>query len=342
MILKTQKSLETLPRDFRVVVFFGADGGAVTHHAHRVRQRMLGDNPDPFRFSVLAPSDITSAQLIEEMAAVALTAEQRLVMLSMPTSTAETDRLAGSVKALVESLPSTDTVLVVQASTLSKSHPLRILCERHPQIAIYHCHGGTLDLDHMLSEENLRVDSRARHYLKTELGDDSMYLRSELRKLRLYSDATGAESLDVDTVRTVCSGVLLDRIEALSDAVFEGKSDEVEKALQRAREAGIDSGSIVRRVMGHSANLSARARRLRHGEPLESVVGDVFFFKRKASLERQLRAWSEDKLKKSFTILGQAELALREALHDEHVMVEFALHRLARQGAKLMKTTNMD
>jgi DNA polymerase-3 subunit delta len=162
--------------------------------------------------------------------------------------------------------------------------------------------------------------------LREILGNDREITRRELEKLTLY--AAQSKVLTRDDVLLLCAdnGMLV--IDAIVDATGSGHAEKLELALNRALSSAVDPQRLLAMCSIHFANLRRWRSEVDGGKSPRMVLDNLRpkpHFSRAATLEQQLRLWSDSALATaSERILqatadsrrrpGLAEAALRRAL----------------------------
>jgi DNA polymerase-3 subunit delta len=144
------------------------------------------------------------------------------------------------------------------------------------------------------------------------LGSDRRASRGEVQKLALY--ARGAERIEVDDVLAVVADAAALAVDAVIDASFAGKTQDLERELGRATTSGVAAnaiiGSALRQAMAlHKARLVVDA-----GASIDDALGRFvppIHFKRRSLVEAAIKAWAAARLEALMLQLADAALDVR-------------------------------
>src|SRR5829696_7854116 len=118
------------------VLLYGPDAGLVAERAKAAAERAVDDPADPFQLIRLDGDTVAAdpARLADEAGTIGLFGSRRAIWVK-PTSR----NLAPAVEAVLAT-PLQDVVIIIEAGDLSKSTPLRVLCERSPKALALPCY----------------------------------------------------------------------------------------------------------------------------------------------------------------------------------------------------------
>ena len=129
---------------------FGPDAGLVRERVDALVRASVDDPNDPFAFVRIEGEDLSAnpSRLVEEAHTVPLFGGRRAVLVKAG---------ARNISAAVETViaqPSNECRVIIEAGNLSKSAPLRALCEKAKVAAVLPCYAdGARDLDRLIDEE---------------------------------------------------------------------------------------------------------------------------------------------------------------------------------------------
>jgi DNA polymerase-3 subunit delta len=319
-----------------IVLVFGPDLGLVRERTEAIIRASVDDPRDPFALARLDGDELSSepSRLIEEALMVPLFGGRRAILVK-----AGGRNFAPAVETLLTA-PLTDCRVVIEAGDLRRNAPLRNICERAKTAAVITCYAdGERELARLVDDElraaSLTIAPDARAALVALIGGDRRASRNEIRKLALYAHGKDRVTLDdVDAVVADASSLAFD---AIADAAFAGKAQEVQTHYAKARGAGtlpnVIAGNALRQVLDlHRAKLAIEA-----GEPMEDAMGSfrpAVHFRRKPFVEAALRAWSSARLAYAMQQLASAasDSRRRPALGD--AIVERALLSVAQSARR--------
>ncbi|MEL6751281.1 MAG: DNA polymerase III subunit delta, partial [Pseudomonadota bacterium] len=252
--------------------------------------------------------------------------------------------LVNAIKPILD-LPPTDAVVVIEGADLKKTAPLRKAVEKAPAAAALPCYQDqAAALQRMVDEElnnfGLTIDPNARATLLSNLGDDRMASRSEVRKLCLYAMNAGAIS-ENDVIELVGDAAAIST-DAIVDAASLGQLAVVERDLRRLLDREASSFSLLNAAHRHFQTLHLLATRASAqrvaARSLVSSMRPPVIFSRRNQVERALDNWTARGLLHVTTRLDRAVLESRanDALASEIVMQTFLfIASEARRQAKL-------
>lgn len=296
-----------------VVLVFGPDAGLVSERTEALIRASVDDPNDPFAMVRLDGDELASdpARLIDEATTVPLFGGRRAIRVR-----AGSRNFVPAVEAvLAASLK--DCRIVIEAGDLKRSAALRSVCERAKTAAAIPCYAdGDRDLARVLEEElreaGLAMTGDARAALLPLLGGDRRASRAEIRKLMLYG--RGKETLDVDDVMAVVADASALALDALIDAAFAGRSQEVEAQFAKTTVAGTAPAAIVSAALRNVERLHNTRLEIESGtsvtDALERMQPPVHF-SRKKLMEAALRGWTAARLERAMTVLAEASLEAR-------------------------------
>jgi DNA polymerase-3 subunit delta len=321
----------------RIVLICGPDAGLVRERVTAVLAKSVDNPNDPFSLARLEGDTLAEdpQRLIDEANTIPLFGGRRAVHVR-----AGGKNISAAVEILAASPPGADCRVVIEAGDLTRSAPLRTLCEKSKSIAVIVCYADTeRDVARVLDEElrqaDLTIAADARALLLSLLGGDRMASRGEIQKLALY--ARGRGRIEVDDVVAVASDAGAIASSAIVDAAFAGRPDEVR--LQYARQIGegtppsVIAGNALRQVMQlHRARLAMDA-----GESVDQAVGGfrpMLNFKRKPQVETALRNWTSARLENAMAQFADVALESRRRPILADAAVERALLATAQSARR--------
>jgi DNA polymerase-3 subunit delta len=319
-----------------VLLIYGPDAGLVAERARAAAEAAVTDPADPFQLVRLEGDAVAGdpGRLSDEAGTIGLFGGRRAIWVR-PTGR----NLAPAVEAVLAA-QTPDAVVVIEAGDLARTAPVRTLCERSPKALALPCYADNArDLagvvEEMLREAGLKIAPEARTTLLASLGGDRLATRGELAKLMLYAHGQGAVTLDdIDAVVTDVSALAMD---AVVDAAFAGDPGQVEAGYARLVREGVAPASMLAAALRHA--LVLLGHRIDIDEGGRTVTGVVeawrgLHFRRRGTVERQLRAWTSADLGRRIADLQRDLLASRRTAVLADVIAAAALLATARQAAR--------
>ena len=296
------------PSDIRVFLLFGPDEGLIRERGDALVRQVVPEPGDPFRLADLDGDAVNAdaALLYDEATALAFGGGQRAVRVRRLTG-----RIAEAVIDMVRE-PAGEARIILEAPGANRKSAIvaaAIGCAAAVAVPCYHDDGRALPdlVREIVKEAGLRPGAGVVDFVADRAGGDRALTRREIEKLALFvgaaSDegpgagsgggpAAGLRPVDLAQAQSVVGDTALLTLDSLVDATFEGRMADIERMLQRVRQEGVASGTILRAMAGHAARL-ARLRGL-VGTGLDPVsatrrLRPPVHFSRQGSLVRQAR-----------------------------------------------------
>jgi DNA polymerase-3 subunit delta len=296
-----------------IVLVFGPDAGLVRERVDALVRASVDDPGDPFALARIEGDELAGnpARLVEEAHTVPLLGGRRAVLVK-----AGARNIASAVETIIAS-PSSECRVIIEAGNLGKSAPLRSLCEKAKVAAALPCYAdneralGQL-IDEEMREANLVIAPDARATLLALLGSDRLASRNEIRKLTLY--AQGKKNIEIADVMAVVADASQMALDGVVDAVFAGRTGEVDAEFGKARASGSSPAAIVSAAIRQVANLHKMKLALEDGDAIEFVMkraAPPVHFSRERAVGEALRAWSPARLLRAMEQLAETSLEMR-------------------------------
>ena len=321
-----------------VVLLFGPDTGRVTERAAKLASHLSGgDELAVARFEEVELA-VEPDRLLNEVYAGSLFTDRRIIRIR-----AGGNRSIGPSLETVLKDPPEDTWLIIEASDLRKSAPLRRICERSPRAAAIGCYpdnDASLDrlIDTEISSAGASIEPEAKSILVELLGADRAASRSEIQKLCLFVGSGGMITAEA-VANAVGDGAVL-AIEQTVDAVALGDHSVLDRGVRRLLAAGTAASTIGAAAERHFVQLHWLRSRMENGKSISAVIQTLrppVFASRKAILERQLRLWRIDDLNEVLSRLQHAMIESRLHPSVGTAAVSRALIGIAARAAKLSR-----
>jgi DNA polymerase-3 subunit delta len=314
-----------------IVLVYGPDAGLVRERVDALVRASVDDPGDPFSLARIEGDELAAnpARLVEEANTIPLFGGRRAVLVK-----AGARNIASAVETVIAA-PSSECRVIIEAGNLSKSAPLRSLCEKAKVAAALPCYAdneralGQL-VDEEMREADLVISPDARAALLALLGSDRLASRNEIRKLCLYArDKKNIEIADVMAVVADASQIALDGV---VDAVFAGKTGEVDAEFGKARAGGSSPAAIISAAIRQVANLHKMKLALEGGDSIKFVMkraAPPVHFSREREIGEALRAWSASGLLRAMEQLAETSLEIRRNSSLAEAIAQRALLSIA-------------
>ena len=245
--------------DIRVFLLFGPDDGLIREWSDALERQIVADPRDPFRLADLDGAAVNAdpALLYDEAGALAFGGGQRVVKVRRLIG-----RIADAVIDMVRE-PVGDARIILETPGANKKSAVvaaAIGSAAAAAVPCYHDEDRTLrDLvAEILTEAGLRPGPGVVDYVTDQAGGDRALTRREIEKLALFIGAAPGEAprpVDLAQAQAVIGDTALLTLDSLVDAAFDGRIADVERILNRVRQEGIASGTILRAMANHAARL---------------------------------------------------------------------------------------
>jgi len=296
-----------------ILLIYGPDAGLVRERVDALVRASVDNPNDPFVLARIEGEELSAnpSRLIEEAHTVPLFGGRRAVLVRTGSR-----NVAAALEPVIAA-PSNDCRVIIEAGNLSKSAPLRTLCERAKVAVALPCYADndaaiSRLIDDELREANLTIAPDARATLVSLLGGDRLASRNEIRKLTLY--AQGKDRVELADVMAVVSDASDMVLDGVLDAAFAGPPGDVEIEFAKVRAGGSSPAAILSAAIRHVANLHKMRLAIDDGDDAEFAMkrsAPPVHFTREKLVGEALRAWSTPRLVRAMGQLAGASLEAR-------------------------------
>jgi DNA polymerase-3 subunit delta len=331
MVAIPARDAESLVRSgfakYPVILFYGPDEGLVSERAEAVARATTGGDAGNILRMDGDDAAAHPERLAEEAHAISMFGGHRAI------------RVRAGSKAIIEALkpllsvPPVDTRIIVEAGDLKPGAPLRALIDKAANAAAAPCYAeegrdlGRL-IDEMLEPAGLSISPDARVALTRSLGLDRRRSRTEIDKLILY--CRGGSRIEIADVEAVVTDAATVSTDALIDAAFLGRLDQIETEARRLFQDGMEPGVLLGFALRHIFQLQQARRETECGKsPAEAAKSVRVHFRRERAFAEQLQRWQDVRLARAVQIVGDAMLAVRRNAALAEAMAIRALWSIA-------------
>jgi DNA polymerase-3 subunit delta len=190
-------------------------------------------------------------------------------------------------------------------------------------------------VDEEMREAGLGIAPEARSALVDLLGGDRLASRNEIRKLALY--AQGKKTVELADVMAVVADASEMALDGVIDAVFAGRTAEVDSEFAKARASGSSPAAIVSAAIRQSANLHKMKLAIEAGDSIEFAMkrgAPPVHFSRERQVAEALRAWTGARLVRAMEQLAEASLDMRRNAPLAEAIAQRTLLALAVNARK--------
>lgn len=293
--------------DRGLILVYGPDAGLVSENAARLVANFAGSPPDTEILTTLHMSEVDADP-------------QRLGILARSPSLfgggtvirvrAATNKLTATLGELLDER--TEAVFIIEAGDLKPADSLRKLAESRRDARGLPCYADSdQTVDTLIREtfaaSRITTEPDLVPMLRDMLGNDRQITRAELEKLVLYAGEGG--TLGKADIALLCGDNAALAVDDVVDAVATGHAQKFDAAVNRATAAGTDIQRLLIVSLQHFARLRAMRAEIDVGSAADQVIARStprIHFSRKASVERQLRLWTDESLSAACARLGTA------------------------------------
>jgi DNA polymerase-3 subunit delta len=319
-----------------IVLVYGPDAGLVRERVDALVRTSVDDPSDPFTLARIDGDELAGnpSRLVEEAHTVPLFGGRRAVLVK-----AGSRNIAPAVEMIIAA-PPTECRVIIEAGNLSKSAPLRALCEKTKTAVALPCYADNARtliqlIDDEVRAANLTIEGDARAVLVGLLGSDRLSSRNEIRKLTLY--ARGKKSIDLADVTAAVADASEIALDGVVDAAFAGRTGEVDNEFSKARAGGSSPAAIISAAIRHVANLHKMTLAIQGGDTIEVAMkraAPPVHFTRESKIGEALRAWTPSRLLRAMNQLAEASLDIRRNAALADAIAQRTLLSLAMNARK--------
>jgi DNA polymerase III subunit delta len=309
------------PKDWRIVLVYGPDHGAVGLRAEQIARSVVDPPNDPFRVTLLSSEQVShvGAELYDAMASMSLGGGRSLIRIR-PAE----EKIAAAVTRLLQELPATDHLLLLEAGELEKKSKLRQLAESEDQrIAALACYpeegadrtrliaGHLRALGHGLEPEALEI-------LTEILPPDRLGVFAELEKISLY--VGDKNKITAEQVLAALGDAAAVDLDQMALALGEGNRRDLDVTLERLLVENTAPVAMLRAAQRHFGRLLETRLRIDAGYNLKDSMAKLqprIFWKSESRFAQQVQRWQAEQLLRVLAQLSETEsLCKRTGLPD--------------------------
>ncbi len=316
------------------ILIHGADRSAVYELCQRVVKKFTDSGDETLNVSRLTETQVISSpgRLYEEFSSISMFGGNRLIWIS-----GAGDALTKSLE-LILSSEIAGNLILLDAEALSKNSRLRKLFEANSRtacVALYEESPQELRfrLERLIKASGLAIDEEAMLRLLEFMSFERAVAESETLKLITYCQ--DQDSISVEDVQAICGDTSDASMDDLADAVFEGNLSGVDRYVMSMNASASGVKGALSAVLQHIVKLQGMATQISQNSSIDSVVHAPrfgIFFKRRASVAMQLRAWDIDALLNAEEKICTAILQTRQHPDLDGAIISRTLLALGRSA----------
>ena len=293
-------------------LLYGPDNGLVRERSQLLVKAILGDRADALSVLDITEARLASdpAMLADELSAVSLMADQRVILIRDAG-----DKLTKILDAAVEWMRP-EVYVVVLGEELGPRSSLRAWFEKAPNASAIACyHDEARDVGDLVrdtfSKAGLHASSEVIHFLAGKLGNDRYVTRQELEKIIVYLGEEKAVTMEAARELTNDNREtdIDEAINALADRNLAG----LDKALVALVKDGVAPMQYLRSLSRYFQRLYAIKLQC-YESSVEAVIAALrppVFFRQVPILTRHVKQWDAESIAKALALITAAELACK-------------------------------
>ena len=342
---RISKFLDAPPADIFGVLLFGPDRGLVKERSEQLTRKWGAGADDAFSATILTADDLSSdtARLADEMAALSLLGDQRLVRLRL-----DHERNGAAISKIIKSLdanPQTCAArLIVEGGDMTPRSAIRKAFEAAGHFASIGCYADSAaDLANLvrrsLNQFGITIEPVALDYWVPMLEGDRALSRNEIDKMILFKGAgeSGNAVVTIADIKAIAAGAQAASIDDIIMAAMNGEPAQCDDAYQRAITGKVNAAVILRSLQRHLSRLLEASAHMDAGDRAESAIKALrppVFRMQERSFIAQLRSWRSTALRKILSQSLIAEEQVKTAGAPAEAIVGRLLLAVAQFGAR--------
>ena len=342
---RVARFVDAPPADIHGVLLFGPDRGLVKERAEIIMAKFAPDSDAAFSTTVLTADDLTGdpARLADEMSALSLLGDQRLVRLRL-----DHERSGAAISKVIKSLdanPETCAAkLVVEAGDMTPRSAVRKAFEAAGHFAAVGCYADkAADIANLvrrsLTDAKITIEPTALDYWVPLLEGDRALSRNEIDKMILFKGAGDDPSavVTLDDIKAIASGAQAASLDNIIMAALSGAPAQCDDAYRRALAGKTNPAVILRALQRHISRLLEAGAHMETGTRAESAIKALrppVFRMQEREFIAQLRTWRMTALRKILSQSLSAEQQLKSAGAPGEAIVGRLLLAVAAFGAR--------
>jgi len=333
---QAERYCRSLPADVQATLIYGVNDGLVRVRSDLCVRSVLDDDKDPFRFTEFDAQRFRAdpALFHDETSALSLLGGRRVMRIRRAS-----DQVAGVIETFLEY--AVDTMLVVvDAGALGPRSSLRKLFEHSKLAAAIPCYEDSdADIERFMHEyshkNDIEIDHDAGLWLISHIGRDRKQIEAAFNKIDLYASSGNAGQktrITLDIVRTCVDDATSASLEILVNAVLQGRSDVVDRALDHVYREGTAPIGVLRALSRHLRRLDLATSLLASGLDATTIIKSLrppVFGPAQATFRAQLTQWRSGHVRNALVLLTDAEIKCKNAALPNTVICARALMRIA-------------
>ncbi len=314
----------------RVYLLYGDDELAQSEFIHRLKEKLGDPATASLNFQAFEAEGLDLAHLEAACAAMPFLASRRLVLLRRPTALLRAEsKQSRRLMALLDSLPATTALILVETGDLREDSPLRRWAAANPQMAFVRAFSIPRGEDFIrwlrqrCQAMGGQIDPAAAALLAQSVADDPALAMKELEKLLDYVNRE--RPIRPDDVELLTPGRGQSDVFAMVDALGAGDSRQAQHHLHHLLQQ--ESPRYAFAMITRQFRLLLQAREaIDDGQDPQAALGIAPFIARK--LVAQARRFTLAELEHIYHALLECDLAVKTSQMDDGVAFDTLLASL--------------
>jgi len=331
-----EKALAAPSPDIRIFLLYGPDEAGSAAMARKLEQAM-GEGAERIDLDG-ATLRGDPARLADEAASLSMFGDRRWIRLN-----GVGEESVAAIDALLTA-PQAGNPVVAIAGAIKATSKLAKLCGDHP--AALACINYAPDdrnaaqiVMGLARERGLRLTPDLARRIAENAANDRALMAGEVEKLALYCDATPDHPADAtaEAVEALSAETIEGDPGPLVNAVFGGDIDMLHHELSMMAASGAALASVTRPLINRAMLIGEIHAEAERGGGLDRAIeamGKRIFWKDKALVQRQARAWPLGSVARLMHHLLEVERATRDSRGPGDLAVRQALLTISRQAAR--------
>ncbi len=331
-----EKALAAPSPDVRIFLLYGPDEAGSAAMAKKL-ERAMGEQAERIDLDGATLKN-DPARLSDEAASLSMFGDRRWIRLI-----GVGEESVAAVDALL-SAPQAGNPVVAIAGAIKPGSKLAKLCGDHP--AALACINYAPDdknaaqiVTGLARERGLRLTPDLARRIADTAGNDRALMAGEVEKLALYCDATPEHPADAsaEAFEALSAESVEGEVGPLVNAVFGGNVEQLHHELAMMEASGTALASVTRPLISRAMLIGEIHAEAERGGGLDRAIeamGKRIFWKDKALIQRQARAWPLDSVARLMHRLLDAERATRDSRGPGEIAVRQTLLAISRQAAR--------
>ncbi len=282
----------------RVALIHGSNISRISATGKKIAGLVCDDLDDPLNTLEIGQKQLMDNPgiLLDEGQAISMFGGRKIIWIKENAAS-----LLKQLKLFLQ-LDSVEAFVIIETGQLTKTSPLKKLCEKSQNSISIACYDYTRAeimaiIQSQISKNNLTISNENLQYLIETTGSDELHIEAEINKLVAYCSQTG--EITAKDIEVLCSDPETSSINQICDQLFTRTAKQGLTGFRHAVSTGIPASQILSRIAAHIATLQKIHAAARRNNSLDAAMKSIrppIFYKRQSSFKNQLNIWSPNQL----------------------------------------------